>query len=223
MKSPFLSLCYFLGCISLAAGLAGCSETHENDEALRALEEELAILEGKIEKERIDLQAARDRYEEEEAEASIVRDSFAPRNSEIVWRGGNPSITGEFVNSSALSASSATLHVTLVEGMNVVKEERFNIEFDPILLPGARAAFSVEASPFIWGFQDGGQRRTEHRFTTEAVVLASGKTLKNDFSAVRERQAKIDRLEAGITALRLEHGAVHTKVRQTAGSESNGG
>lgn len=211
--SPFLFR--YVPLLVLLAGLTGCGESGEQDEALRALEEELAGLEQRVAVERSKLQEARVRHEEAEQEAQMVRLSFACEDAAMRWRGGSVVVAGEFVNDSEFSASSASLHVALVDGINVRKEERLEIAFDPLLLPGTRVPFSVEASPFIWGFQEAKQGGT-YRFTIEKVVLGGGKTVTDDFAATRARQAEIERMEAQLTKVRLEHGAVYSRIKGLA-------
>lgn len=214
MKLSFFFFRRFLLFV-LLAGLTGCGESGEHDRAVRSLEEELAMLGQRVEAERLILRAAREHHEEAEREAKMVRVSFACERAAMSWLGGRAVVAGELVNDSDLSASSATLHVALIDGMHVRKEERLQIAFDPLVFPGTRVPFSMEASPYIWGFQEGRQRGA-YRFVIEKVVLAGGKTLTDNFAAARARQAEIERMEARLTKIRLEHGAVYSRLKELA-------
>lgn len=214
MKNP-ASLFSVFPVFFLLASLAGCSAGAEKDAELKELRAELAVLEKRIEEERAALEVARERYEEGKKAAETVREAFAVVGTEMVWRNGTPTVTGRFLNDSTLSVSSASLLVTLVDGINVLRKETMRLDFDPILLPEARAPFALEASSFVWGFREEEQRGMR-RFRITRVGLANGKTLEDDFDAVQRLQGEVSAREQEVKGLRLEHGAIYTRIKTSA-------
>jgi hypothetical protein len=205
---PFL----LASCIGLLLwGMTGCTPQAENPH-LQELQHQLAELEGQIAAARQSLAEAQARHEEARAEAAIVGDIRGGFRSQMVWNHSGPLLSGTIRNDSAVAFSSVTIDATR-EGPHVADQELLVVRFTPILLPGSDRAFSVEASPFIWGFQEP-QPSGFHRHLLTEVVLANGQTLRDDFSATRRGELELERQRKALLDIQLHHGSVHQKLTQ---------
>lgn len=196
--------------ILLLCGLVGCDNKAETAR-LQQLQQELVELEGQINAARTSLEQAQVRHQETQAEAAIIGDIQAGFRPKLLWNHAGPLLSGSIRNDSSASISSITIHLTLNEGTRVTKQELLPVQFVPILLPDSERTFSVEASPFIWGFQEP-LVSGFHRHPITEVVLANGHTLRDDFSATRRRELELERQRKALLELQLQHGSVYQEL-----------
>lgn len=217
---PLLSYLRPLSAFLLLA-FAGCQESPRVAE-LERLERKLLLLEERIAEKAASLDAASEENRIAREEARMVGELRAGFRSRLVWENSRPILKGTLRNDTLLPLSRIVIEVTLAQGPTIVARESLTATLDPILLPEAESSFSVEASPYIWGFHESGNEGGHYTFLLEQAVMANGRVFRDDFHAARGREAALNNQQKKLIALRLEHGAIHTeKTRLENGGQLN--